>query len=946
MKNLIRTSLLLFIILISSAAPQEKIMLDGKWQFAIDSLDQGIKEKWFSKSFDDSVILPGSMVENGKGNDISLTTHWTGDILDSSFFKSPVYAKYRKPGDFKVPFWLQPEKHYYGVAWYKKEIKIPEDWRNKSIQIFFERCHWQSTLWVDDQLIGHQNALSAPHIFNLQESLSPGIHTIAIRVDNRINEINPGVNSSSLTDHSQTNWNGIIGEMSITARSRIHFDDIRIFPDIDTRKIKVQLHVDNLTGNNQEVNLTLQAFTGGKTPKNISFDEIKKKIQLGPGEDSIAVEYEMQGALLWDEFNPDLYKLTCILSGKNIHDVKDETFGFRKLGTEGTQFTINGRKLFLRGTLECAIFPKTGYPSTNVKDWLRIFHIIKSYGLNHMRFHSWCPPEAAFTAADEAGVYLYVECSSWANQGSSLGDGKPIDKYIYAESKRIVKQFGNHPSFCFMVYGNEPAGQNQNEYLTKFVSYWKKRDNRRLYSGASGWPELAVNDFNSMYQPRIQLWGAGLHSIINSQPPSSDYDWENIIRSQNKPVISHEIGQWCAYPDFKEIKEYNGVLHAKNFEIFRDFLKENGMLQLADSFLTASGKLQALCYKAEIEAALRTKGMGGFQLLDLHDFPGQGTALVGVLNPFWESKGYITPEEYRQFCNTTVPLARLSKFIFNSAEDFTANIEVSNFGKDSLISVIPKWKIIDTAGKIVAEGNLDKTNMPIDNGIKLGKIRYPLNKFKAPAMYTLEVTVSSFTNKWDFWIYPYQSPGPVFSSDIKVVQKLDNETIKYLNEGGKVLLTPVKGNIKPDKGGDVAVGFSSIFWNTAWTSGQPPATLGILCNPENPMLKEFPTQSYSNYEWWDAMSHSNAILLTALGKNIKPVVRIIDDWFTAKPLGLIVQANVGKGKIVFTGIDLLTDAEKRPEARQLMYSILTYMRSDKFNPEQDIRINNIVDLFK
>ncbi len=946
MKQRIKTTLFLFFILISNITPQEKIMLNGKWHFAVDSLDVGLKEEWYLKSFDDNVILPGSTVENGKGNEISLTTHWTGDILDSSYFKSPKYTEYRRAGNIKVPFWLQPDKHYYGVAWYKCDIKIPGDWKDKSIEIYFERCHWQSTLWIDDKLIGYQNGLSTPHIFDLPEPLTAGIYTITVRVDNRINDINPGVNSSSLTDHTQTNWNGIIGEMSITARSRIYFDDVRIFPDIYEKKIKIQLKINNLNKSSQKVNLSLQVFPEGLTPDSKSFKDMNKEIELDPGEDSIAVEYEMKDALYWDEFNPNLYKLTSTISGKNIHDVKDETFGFRMLGTEGTQFTVNGKKIFLRGTLECAIFPKTGYPSVNINDWLRIFHVCKSYGLNHMRFHSWCPPEAAFTAADEVGIYLHVECSSWANQGTSIGDGKPIDKYIYDESKRIVKEFGNHPSFCFLLYGNEPAGSNQNEYLTNFVSYWKKRDNRRLYSGAAGWPALDVNDFNSMYEPRIQLWGAGLHSIINSQHPSSDYDWENIIRSQSKPVISHEIGQWCAYPDFKEIKKYNGVLHAKNFEIFKDFLSGNGMSQLADTFLTASGKLQALCYKAEIEAALRTKGMGGFQLLDLHDFPGQGTALVGVLDPFWDNKGYITPEEYRQFCNTTVPLARLSKFIFNSAEDFTADVEVSNFCSDSLIDIIPQWKIIDTSGKIVAGGNLEKTNIPIDNGIKLGNIRYPLNKFKTPAMYTLEVTISNFTNKWAFWVYPYQNPGPVFSSDVKVVQRLDEETITYLNNGGKVLLTPVKGSIKPEKGGDVAVGFSSIFWNTAWTSGQPPTTLGILCNPKDPMLKEFPTQYYSNYEWWDAMSHSNAILLSALGNNLQPVVRIIDDWFTAKPLGLIVEAKVGKGKLVLTGIDLLTDAEKRPEARQLMYSILKFMRSDAFNPNQEIQLKNIKDLFK
>lgn len=945
MINKIRNTLFLILMLTSVILPQSKILLDGKWQFAIDSLNVGVKEKWFSKSFKQSVELPGSMAENGKGNNISLSTHWTGDIIDSSFFKSPEYAKYRKPGHIKVPFWPQPVKHYYGVAWYKREIIIPADWKNKVLEIFFERCHWQSTLWIDGEKIGSQNSLSAPHIFELNKPLAPGKHTIAVRVDNRINDINPGINSSSLTDNSQTNWNGIVGKMFIKARSKVYFDEVRIFTDIYDKSIKVEMNINNLTGQDREENLVIQAFPAGINPPHAAFKELKTKIKLKPGMNKIVSRYEMKNALLWNEFHPDIYKLSCTVTGNKVRDTNNEIFGFRKLGVKGTQFTINDTTTFMRGTLECAVFPKTGYPSTKVKDWLRIFRICRSYGLNHMRFHSWCPPEAAFIAADELGFYLQIECSSWANQGSSIGDGKPIDKYIYAESNRIVKAFGNHPSFCFMLYGNEPAGKNQKEYLTKFVTYWKKKDNRRLYAGASGWPNLKVNDFYSMYEPRIQLWGAGLHSIINGKPPSSDYDWEKIIRAQDKPVISHEIGQWCAYPNFKEIKKFNGVLRARNFEIFRDRLDENGMGQLADSFLVASGKLQALCYKADIEAALRTKNMGGFQLLGLKDFPGQGTALVGVLDSFYDSKGYITPKQYREFCNTIVPLARLKKFIFNSEEDFKADIEIANFGPAPIKNAVPGWKIIDTSADIVAEGTLAKTNIPIGNGIKLGKIRFPLNKLKSPAMYTLEVSVKGFQNKWDFWVYPFENRNPVFGNDIKIVRRLDKETIKYLNQGGKVLLTPVKGSIKPDKGGNVAVGFSSIFWNTAWTHKQPPTTLGILCNPKHPMLKYFPTQFYSNYEWWDAMSHSNAILLSALGKNIRPVVRIIDDWFTAKPLGLIVEAKVGKGKIVLTGIDLLTDAEKRPAARQLLYSITRYMRSSEFNPRQEIKAEKIKELF-
>ncbi len=941
---------LICLILISAFCqnlmPQEKIHLKGKWQFAIDPLDEGNKNKWFSKAFDESINLPGSMAENGNGFDISLETKWTGNIIDSSFFKSPEFEKYRKPGNFKVPFWLQPEKSYVGAAWYRREIKIPENWQDKFIELYFERCHWQSSVWIDDLFVGTQNALGAPHIYNLTGKLSPGNHTITVCIDNRIKEVNPGVNSSSLTDHSQTNWNGIIGEMFLQSRDKIHFGDIRIFTDVVSKKALVEMQIENLTAQTQKVKLSLSASTEEGSPVKKNFTELIEYKELKSGENIFTTEYKLDNdALLWDEFNPNLYKINCRLSTANAEDSKTEIFGLRKLGTKGTQFTINDRITFLRGTLECAIFPLTGYPSTDVNEWIRIFKVCKEYGLNHMRFHSWCPPEAAFNAADKIGIYLHVECSSWANQGSSLGDGKPIDKFIIDESERIIKAFGNHPSFCFLLYGNEPDGVNQGEFLSEFVSSLKKKDNRRLYSSAAGWPQLEVNDFHSMYEPRIQLWGAGLSSIINSQPPSTNYDWQNIISWRSKPVISHEIGQWCVYPRFDEIKKYSGVLRAKNFEIFQESLAQNKMTHLADSFLVASGKLQVLCYKAEIEAALRTKGFGGFQLLDLHDFPGQGTALVGVLDPFWEEKGYVTSNEYIQFCNVTVPLARFSKFVFNSKENFKAEIEISHFGPEPLNKITPAWEVRDESGLVLASGKLDQTDVAIGNGINLGGVQFPLTSFKTPAMYTFVVKAGNFSNQWDFWIYPYENQEPIFMDDIRIVNELDEQTIKILKDGGKVLLTPVKGSISKKKGGDIAVGFSSIFWNTAWTLKQPPHTLGILCNPKHPMFNYFPTQFHSNYQWWDAMSHSNAILLNELGNGIVPLVRIIDDWFTNRPLALIVEGKIGKGKIIFSGIDLISDAEKRPEARQLTYSILQYMRSNLFNPEQEIRVEKIKELF-
>lgn len=924
---------------------QEKINISGIWQFQIDSLDIGIKEKWFLKKINDSIALPGSMAEHNKGGEITLNTKWTGDILDSSFFKLPQYEKFRNKNNYKVPFWLQPKKHYVGAAWYKREINIPSNWNNQEIEILLERCHWQSMLWIDSTLIGYENSLSTPHKFLIKD-ISPGRHIIAIRIDNRINEINPGVNSHSITDHTQTNWNGIVGEISLIKKNKINIEQIKIFSDLENNEIKVETILHSAAAENQNANLK---FIINKVNDNVNSEILlsyNSEISIKQNNDTIITKIKYSSSLsLWDEFNPNIYKLSVELTGNGFHDFKSENFGLRSITTDKTQFKINGNLTYLRGTLECAIFPQTGYPPTETKEWERILKVAKSFGLNHIRFHSWCPPNSAFEAADKIGMYLQIESASWANQGSSIGDGKPIDDYIYKESKRILDEYGNHPSFCFLLYGNEPAGNNQNVFLNNLVSYWKNYDNRRLYSGGAGWPEIDQNDFISSYEPRIQLWGAGLNSILNSEPPRSNYNWENIIKSKDRPIISHEIGQWCVYPNFKEIQKYSGVLYPKNFEIFKSFLNDNNLSDLADDFLYASGKLQALCYKADIEAALRTKNMGGFQLLDLHDFPGQGTALVGVLDPFWDEKGYITAKEYSQFCNSTVPLAKFSKFVFYSNENLNIPVEAAHFGSKQLENTIATWRIYDSQKNEIANGKLDQKDIPIGNGVNLGTIEFSLEKLVAPAMYKLEVNIEKYKNSWDFWVYE-KTNNIKLDGKIKIVQEVTDEVLSFVENGGSIILTPKKGSLKNENGGDIVVGFSSIFWNTAWTNKQPPHTLGILCDPNHPLFKEFPTQSYSNYQWWDAMSNSNAVLLSSLGKNIEPIVRVIDDWFTARSLGLIIEAKVGKGKIILTGIDLLTNLDKRPEAKQLLNSMLNYAESFDFSPTNVITADKIKGLFK
>jgi hypothetical protein len=919
----------------------KKIDLSGSWAFQTDSLDEGVTQKWYANTLKDKVTLPGSMTTNGKGNDITVHTPWTGSIEDSTWFRSPEYAQYRKPGNVKVPFWLQPVKYYKGAAWYQKKVDVPASWYKKHVELYIERSHWETTVWVDGKQIGIQNSLSTAQVFDLSNTLSPGQHQITIRVDNRVKDFNVGQNSHSISDHTQSNWNGMIGQLFLEAKPLVYIDDVQLYPDIKNKQVVARIQINNTTG--KAANVTVNLLATSKSPQGLK--TVAKKLAIAKST-IIEMTYPMgKTPLLWSEFTPDIYKMKISLAtDKSGRDERSVTFGMRDFSTRGTQFIINGQLTFLRGTLECAAYPKTGFPPTDIASWMRILNICKSYGLNHLRFHSWCPPDAAFEAADRSGFYFQIECASWANQGATIGDGKPLDQYIYDESNRIVKAYGNHPSFCLMDYGNEPAGKNQVKYLTDFVNYWKKKDPRRLYTTGSGWPIVSESDYNSTPAPRIQQWEEGLKSVINSKAPSASYDWADIIKKWQHPTVSHEIGQWCVYPDFKEIAQYDGVLKAKNFEIFKDILVKHGMGNLAEDFLSASGKLQALCYKADIEAALRTPGFGGFQLLGLNDFPGQGTALVGVLNPFWGDKGYITGKEYSKFCNAVVPLARLPKMVYLNNEVLTAPIEIAQFGPRELIDVTPNWNIKNDAGDVLFKGELERTKISFGNGIKLGVINQPLTLVTKPAKLTLTVSVAGHENSWDIFVYP--ATLPQVSQEIMVTNTLDNKAIELLNKGGKVLLTLEKGQLKKDKGGDIAIGFSSIFWNTAWTKSQPPITLGILCNPQHPALKEFPTQSYSNWQWWDAMSHSNAIRLDSVANDLQPIVRVIDDWVTARPLGLIFECQAGNGKLIVSGIDLQSDLDKRPEARQLLYSLKSYMNGDKFSPNKKIDIQKISALYQ
>ncbi|MDE6722143.1 MAG: beta-glucuronidase [Bacteroidaceae bacterium] len=942
----------------------QTIDLSGMWQFQIDRDGKGVREGWFRSDYrlDDQMQLPASMPQRLKGDDISVDTKWVGSLYDSSYFYNPYMKKYRQPGkDMKLQFFLTPDKHYVGKAWYKRTVVLPDDEAVPMYTLYLERPHITTEVWVNGEKVNRmQKSLSVPHVFYLYGLLKPGENTIAICVDNDPETVKVGQDSHSVSDQTQGDWNGIVGKIELRPFNVI--DHVAVYPDIDTKTARVHIEMlDCKPRQKATISMKATAFNADKqhvvtsNPVEVTLNDgdlVSNDVTLDMGDDM----------LLWDEFSPQLYKLEVSVATKEGRVYRKETvFGMRKLEIRGKMFYLNGRPIQLRGTVENCDFPNTGYPPMDLDSWLKLFNTCKAYGLNHMRFHSYCPPEAAFLAADMTGFYLQPEGPSWPNHGVRLGRGEPIDTYLMEESLAIADEYGNHPSFTFFAFGNEPAG-NWVKWSTDHVAKIKEYDPRHLYCGFSvggGWAWQPGSEFAVKAGARgLNEWAKRApESVVNFEKNITTYNGKDMPNTPiTMPFVSHETGQWCAFPNFDEIGKYTGVNKAKNFEIFRDLLRDNGMESRGRDFMLASGKLQALCYKAEVERTLRTPNYAGFQLLSLNDYSGQGTALVGVTDVFFDNKGYITDCEFREFCSPIVPLAKLPKFTYQNDETFEAEVELNQFSEKELKGVTPHWSIskvgVDEAAPTVyAAGDFQTQDLPVQGNIQLGKISVPLAAIAEPTKLTLTVTIpdTDAKNHWDFWVYPSTSTAAVqyekkswIPKGIYVTDSLDEKAQKTLKKGGKVLICAAG---KVTYGKEVVQQFTPVFWNTSWFKMRPPHTTGILVENQHAIFDLFPTDNHSDMQWWELVNRAQVMQFTDFPKDFQPLVQSIDTWFVSRKIGMLFEANVGKGKLVMTTMDLTHNLDQRIVARQMRESILHYMQSRQFQPQWTLDEQLVADLF-
>lgn len=902
-------SLMISFLVLASAAmlpsrAQDRISLAGRWAVQLDADSTHFNRNLPPASFRHTIQLPGTTDQAQLGEKTSGSDY---GILTRAY------------------------KHV-GPAWYRRQVTIPAGWSGREVSLVLERVLWESRVFVDGKEVSRLSPLYVPHRHSLGK-LSPGTHTLDICVNNDL--VHPiGDKGHGYTEYTQSIWNGMVGTLELRALPAVAIAAVKAYPDAEKKELRLEVMPENTVAGEVSLQVTVKDVPSGRIVKTSS-----RKLQgVAAGAMLKHTVEGWNGIRTWDEFNPNLYELTVELRQGKDKSVWKEKIGFRKLASSRSKVLVNDKAAYVRGNLDCVHFPLTGYSSCDVKDWEAIFRKYQEFGLNTVRFHSWTPPRAAFEAADKLGIYIQTEIIwlDWWMAGEQknrpemntkgypqgLGKNPGADAFVQAEMKRVIDEYGNHPSFVFFCIGNE-LGNSDFDVMQRWVEKAKSEDPRRLYAVSTARKIMPVDD----YQVTHNIPGIG--GTYGYSMNKTDAGLEANYSRASIPIIAHEVGQAPVHPLWSETDKYTGVLKARNLDGFREMAKKNGVDRQDAEFHQSTGKLQQLLYKNLIENITLAPSSGGFQLLSMQDYQGQGEALIGWLDCFWDDKGTTSAKDFRGYSNAVVPLLRTPSFTWTHNDTLQMGLEVANYYKAGLTKDL-LWEITDEAGKVLRKGKAKQSSFPQGALTKADSLSLPLAGFPDRAgTYTFRLFFAdnSYANSWEFFVFPPAGKHAADTSGIFITDTWNEAADKVLANGGKVLLLADKlGN----KQTSAPVHFAPLFWSASFFPGQSNETLGSLIHEKSAAFRHFPTKGYTNWQWYSVTPGAKYFKLSDMPAEFRPIAQPVSDFHYNEKLGSIFETRVGKGKLLVCGYNLRQPGNAY--AHQLYYSLLHYMRSADFAP--------------
>lgn len=947
-----------------------RILLNGKWHVVLEDGTTG------------QMDLPGTLDENGIGHRDVGANQWHPDAVLGN-------AAGEIDKDAPIATRFTRRHTYEGEARISRKITVP-DYGTDRLFVLAERAR-ALRLLVDGEAcaVFRQGTLSTPYIFELTGA-APGEHEFTFLSDNSY----PGMPkaaicySSAATDETQTNWNGILGECSMYTRPQNFIDSLRVYPRAVKKEEKnkaggyvLDVCVELAPGakkvyKDAKIILQSEALAAGKLEDTQTLTEIisysgEGLAEAGTDKEENPKTMEIwfrdlplrENVKLWDEDEGNLYEMAVTLdNGMSAEDKGGSTaecrtrFGIRSFGDNGSgRLALNGRAIFLRGEANCAEYPETGHPPMTIPEWKEMLLKYRSYGINFVRFHSHCEPEAAFAAADELGMLLQPELSHW-DPKDAFGTEESY-RYYRAELVDLLKTYANHPSFVMLTLGNELQAQDEGrERMRELVRTAKRMDPTRLYANGSNAfygeegcdPESDFYTSQSCKDVVIRGTFSGMRGYLNENYPSADRTYDEamaeIRKEYQKPVFSFEVGQFEVLPDFEELESFHGISDPVNLKLIKKRVEERGLLPTWEKYVEATGELSRLAYREEIEAAMRTRELSGISLLGLQDFPGQGTALVGMMNSHLEPKPYdfARPERFREFFQECRILVKLPHYTYEAGERLIAEVEAANFGKRNIEGVFC-WTL---AGKksVSENGNCEPAEIKSKNTViatgedteiticrpgsytEVGSLDIPLDFVEKNTALTLKVRIGDSISAYPIWVY--RKTTPVCPENVYETRAFDVKTREILQNGGRVYLSPDAD--KESLPNSIKTQFTTDFWSVGTFADQE-GGMGQLIDTEHPIFKEFPTDFHTDWQWW-IMATKRAVILP---HPMKTIITEMDSYAFLRPMAQMIEFRCLKGKVLLSTMEL-HKSQQYPEVRALQASIYTYLSGENFEPAEEI----------
>lgn len=947
-----------------------RILLNGKWHVVLEDGTTG------------QMDLPGTLDENGIGHRDVGANQWHPDAVLGN-------AAGEIDKDAPIATRFTRRHTYEGEARISRKITVP-DYGTDRLFVLAERAR-ALRLLVDGEVcaVFRQGTLSTPYIFELTGT-APGEHEFTFLSDNSY----PGMPkaaicySSAATDETQTNWNGILGECSMYTRPQNFIDSLRVYPRAVKKEEKnkaggyvLDVCVELAPGakkvyKDAKIILQSEALAAGALEDTQTLTEIisysgEGLAEAGTDKEENPKTMEIwfrdlplrENVKLWDEDEGNLYEMAVTLdNGMSAEDKGGSTaecrtrFGIRSFGDNGSgRLALNGRAIFLRGEANCAEYPETGHPPMTIPEWKEMLLKYRSYGINFVRFHSHCEPEAAFAAADELGMLLQPELSHW-DPKDAFGTEESY-RYYRAELVDLLKTYANHPSFVMLTLGNELQAQDEGrERMRELVRTAKRMDPTRLYANGSNAfygeegcdPESDFYTSQSCKDVVIRGTFSGMRGYLNENYPSADRTYDEamaeIRKEYQKPVFSFEVGQFEVLPDFEELESFHGISDPVNLKLIKKRVEERGLLPTWEKYVEATGELSRLAYREEIEAAMRTRELSGISLLGLQDFPGQGTALVGMMNSHLEPKPYdfARPERFREFFQECRILVKLPHYTYEAGERLIAEVEAANFGKRNIEGVFC-WTL---AGKksVSENGNCEPAEIKSKNTViatgedteiticrpgsytEVGSLDIPLDFVEKNTALTLKVRIGDSISAYPIWVY--RKTTPVCPENVYETRAFDVKTREILQNGGRVYLSPDAD--KESLPNSIKTQFTTDFWSVGTFADQE-GGMGQLIDTEHPIFKEFPTDFHTDWQWW-IMATKRAVILP---HPMKTIITEMDSYAFLRPMAQMIEFRCLKGKVLLSTMEL-HKSQQYPEVRALQASIYTYLSGENFEPAEEI----------